>query len=229
MPEPDPFAVQAMFDRLAGRYDLLNTVLSGGVDGRWRRRAAAAGALGEGGRALDVACGSGRLSLELRRRAGERGLVVGLDFSAGMLGVAAEHAPGPRYVQADALRLPFADASFDAVTVAFGLRNFADPGRGLAEMARVLRPGGRAVVLEFVRPRPGPVGGAYRAYLKHGLPRIGGLLSGQPQAYRYLSDTVDSYRTPQELVELARGAGWVEPRIELLTLGTVGLLAGSRQ
>jgi demethylmenaquinone methyltransferase/2-methoxy-6-polyprenyl-1,4-benzoquinol methylase len=93
-------------------------------------------------------------------------------------------------------------------------------------MRRVLRPGGRAVVLEFVRPRPGPIGAAYRAYLVHGLPRVGGWLSGDAAAYRYLSDTVDAYRTPEELVALAGRAGWRQARIELLTLGTVGLLTG---
>jgi demethylmenaquinone methyltransferase/2-methoxy-6-polyprenyl-1,4-benzoquinol methylase len=114
------------------------------------------------------------------------------------------------------------------VTVAFGLRNFADPEGGLREMRRVLRPGGRAVVLEFVRPRPGPVGAAYRAYLVHVLPLVGGWVSGDGAAYRYLSQTVDAYRTPAELVALAGAAGWREPRIELLTLGTVGILTGER-
>lgn len=224
--ERDPAAVQSMFDRIAGRYDLLNTVLSGGIDAGWRRRAAAATGLRRGGRGLDVACGSGKLSLELLRRAGPEGEVVGLDFSAAMLGVAARRARGPRYVQGDALNLPFEDGEFDAATIAFGLRNLADPQRGLEEMRRVLRPGGRLVVLEFVRPHPGLLGGAYRAYLKHGLPRIGGALSGQPQAYRYLSDTVDSYRTEAQLLELASRAGWRNPRLDPLTLGTVGLLTG---
>jgi demethylmenaquinone methyltransferase/2-methoxy-6-polyprenyl-1,4-benzoquinol methylase len=228
MPERDPAAVQAMFDRLAGRYDLLNTVLSGGADGRWRRRTASATGLGKGGTALDVACGSGKLSLELRRLAGG-GMVVGLDFSAGMLAVAAEHARGPSYVRGDGLALPFRDGVFDAVTVAFGLRNFAEPERGLREMLRVLRPRGRAVVLEFVRPRRGLVGGLYRTYLRSVLPLLGGWISGQPQAYRYLSDTVDSYRTPEELAALAESAGWRDPRIDLLTLGTVGILSGHRQ
>lgn len=216
-----------MFDRLAPRYDLLNTVLSAGADARWRRRTAAAAGLCQGGRALDVACGSGKLAAELRRRAGD-GLVVGLDFSAGMLRIAGRQFPVARYVRGDGLRLPFRDGSFDAVTVAFGLRNFADPELGLREMARVLRPGGRAVVLEFVRPRPGPLGGAYRAYLRHALPRIGGWISGQPRAYRYLSDTVDAYLRPEELLDLAARAGWRSPRIELLTLGTVGVLSGER-
>ncbi len=229
MPERDAAAVQAMFDRLAGRYDLLNTVLSGGSDGRWRRAAARSTGLRPGGRALDVACGSGKLALELVKLGAPGGLVVGLDFSAGMLEVAAARAPGPRYVRGDALGLPFADAAFDATTIAFGLRNLADPGRGLSEMLRVTRPGGRVVVLEFVKPRPTLAGRTYRAYLAHGLPRIGGLVSGQPRAYRYLSDTIDSYRSPEELLALARGAGWHRPTIRLLTLGTVGLLAGERE
>ena len=215
-----------MFDRLAGRYDLLNTLLSGGSDGRWRRAAARATGLRPGGNALDVACGSGKLSQELLKVAGQ---VVGLDFSTGMLEVAAARAPGPRYVRGDALALPFADAEFDAATIAFGLRNLADPVRGLAEMRRVVRPGGRMVVLEFVKPRPTLAGRAYRFYLAQGLPRIGGLVSGQPRAYRYLADTIDSYRSPDELLELARRAGWGEPSLRLLTLGTVGILAGERQ
>jgi demethylmenaquinone methyltransferase/2-methoxy-6-polyprenyl-1,4-benzoquinol methylase len=223
--ERDAAAVQVMFDRIARRYDLLNTVLSFGVDGRWRRRAARAAAPGRAGRALDVACGSGKLTAELRRLA-PAGLVIGMDFSGRMLEVAARREPGPRYVRGDGLRLPFGDGVFDAVTVAFGLRNFADPERGLAEMRRVLRPGGRAVVLEFVRPAPGPLGAAYRSYLVHVLPRVGGWISGQPQAYRYLSDTVDTYRTAEQLVELAGRAGWREPRVELLTMGTVGILSG---
>jgi len=216
-----------MFDRIAGRYDLLNTVLSFGADARWRRRAARAASTPLDGRALDVACGSGKLTRELHRLAA-KGLVVGLDFSGRMLRVAATGAPGPSYVRGDGLRLPFANETFDAATVAFGLRNFADPEQGLCEMLRVLRPGGRAVVLEFVRPRRGPVGAAYRAYLVHVLPQVGGWVSGDRAAYRYLSQTVDAYRTPEELVRLASNAGWREPRIELLTLGTVGLLTGER-
>jgi demethylmenaquinone methyltransferase / 2-methoxy-6-polyprenyl-1,4-benzoquinol methylase len=223
--ERDPAAVQAMFDRLAGRYDLLNTVLSAGNDGRWRRRTAAVSGLVAGGSALDVACGSGKLTSALRRRA-PGGLVVGMDFSGRMLAEAGRKAPGPSYVRGDALRLPFPDAVFDAVTIAFGLRNLADPELGLREMLRVLKPGGRALVLEFVRPQPGPLGQLYRRYLLHLLPRIGGLLSGQRQAYRYLSSTVDSYRTSEQLLELAGRAGWQAVSIDLLTLGTVGLLSG---
>lgn len=229
MSERDPAAVESMFDRIADRYDLLNTVLSGGSDARWRRLAARATGLRGHGSALDVACGSGRLAVELSRLAGPSGQVVGLDFSARMLRVASKGGVGPSYVRGDALALPFPDGTFDAATIAFGLRNLADPVRGLREMLRVLRPGGRAVVLEFVRPRPGPVGGLYRAYLRTVLPAVGRVVSGDAGAYRYLSDTIDSYRTPAELMELARGAGWHQPSIRLLTLGTVGLLAGNRQ
>ena len=223
----DAAAVEAMFDRIAHRYDLLNTVLSFGADARWRRRAARAAAAPADGRALDVACGSGKLTAELRRGT-TGGLVLGLDFSRQMLEVAARERPGPRYVRGDGLDLPFPDCTFDAVTVAFGLRNFADPERGLVEMRRVLRPGGRAVVLEFVRPKRGPLGGTYRSYLIHVLPRVGGWISGDKHAYRYLSDTVDAYRTPEELVDLARRAGWRDAGIELLTMSTVGLLTGKR-
>jgi len=216
-----------MFDRIARRYDLVNTVLSAGTDGGWRRRAARLTELKAGGSALDVACGSGKLTALLARIAGPSGHVVGLDFSRQMLEVARSEHPGIEFLDGDALNLPFEDAGFDASTIAFGLRNLADPVRGLREMLRVVRPGGRAVVLEFVRPPNGPVGSAYRVYLRTLLPAIGGVLSGQPTAYRYLSDTVDSYRNADELRTLAEVAGWKGVRYKSVAAGTVGLLSGS--
>jgi demethylmenaquinone methyltransferase/2-methoxy-6-polyprenyl-1,4-benzoquinol methylase len=215
-----------MFDRIARRYDLVNTVLSGGTDGGWRRRAARATSLQPAGSALDVACGSGKLTAELARIAGGAGRVVGLDFSARMLEIARRDHPGIEFLEGDALSLPFDDASFDASTIAFGLRNLADPVRGLREMQRVVKPGGRSVVLEFVRPPKNVVGGAYRLYLRTLLPAIGGTLSGQPAAYRYLSDTVDSYRSPEELREMAVAAGWSEVGYKGLAMGTVGIVVG---
>lgn len=216
-----------MFDRIARRYDLVNTVLSAGTDGGWRRRAARLTELKPGGSALDVACGSGKLTALLARIAGPKGRVVGLDFSRNMLEVARSEHPGIEFLDGDALNLPFEDASFDACTIAFGLRNLADPVRGLREMLRVVRPGGRAVVLEFVRPPNGPIGSAYRVYLRTVLPAIGGALSGQPTAYRYLSDTVDSYRNADELRALAEVAGWKGVRYTALAAGTVSVVRGS--
>jgi len=213
-----------MFDRIARRYDTVNTVLSFGTDSGWRRRAARETGLRPGGSALDVACGSGKLTAELARLA-RGGRVVGLDFSPRMLEVARREHPGIDFLEGDALNLPFDEASFDASTIAFGLRNLAEPVRGLREMTRVAR---RGVVLEFVRPPKGVVGSAYRLYLRTLLPGIGGAISGDRAAYRYLSDTVDSYRTPNELVAMANDAGWSDARFHSLAMGTVGILTGGR-
>ena len=214
-----------MFDRIARRYDRVNTVLSVGTDAGWRRRAARETRLRPGGSALDVACGSGKLTAELAKIAGPGGRAVGLDFSARMLEVARRAYPSIEFIEGDALRLPFDDLSFDASTIAFGLRNLADPVLGLREMTRVAR---RGVVLEFVKPPRGLVGGAYRMYLRTLLPAIGGALSGAPDAYRYLSDTVDSYRTPDELVAMAKLAAWRNVRVATLAMATVGVLSGDR-
>jgi len=213
-----------MFDRIAGRYDTVNTVLSAGTDAGWRRQAARETGLRPGGSALDVACGSGKLAAELAKLAGG-GRVVGIDFSPQMLAIARREHPQIEFIEGDALNLPFDDASFDASTIAFGLRNLADPLRGLREMRRVTR--GHVVVLEFVRPPKGVVGAAYRTYLRALLPVIGGLVSGQPSAYRYLSDTVDTYRTPEELTAMARAAGWSDARFHSLGMGTVGIVTGT--
>jgi demethylmenaquinone methyltransferase/2-methoxy-6-polyprenyl-1,4-benzoquinol methylase len=222
----DASRVRAMFDRIAPGYDRANTVLSLGRDRAWRRRAADAAAPPLGGAALDIACGSGQLTLELSKRVGDRGRVVGLDFSERMLAVARAANPSIEWVQGDATSLPFDDSSFDAATIAFGLRNLADPERGLAEMRRVLRPGGRMVVLEFLRPPSGLSGRTYELYLRHALPRLGGWLTGDREAYAYLSDTVDTYLTGEQLLELVESAGWDQPRLWRLNFGTVGLVRG---
>src|SRR5256712_3767375 len=202
-----------MFDRIARRYDLVNTVLSAGTDGGWRRRAARATGLKPGGSALDVACGSGKLTAQLARIAGPSGRVVGLDFSPRMLEVARHEHPGVEFTDGDALNLPFDQATFDASTIAFGLRNLADPVRGLREMLRVVKPEGRAVVLEFVRPPRGPIGAAYRVYLKTLLPAIGGALSSAPTPYPYCIDTVASHRPSlcAEALSFAAGTPTVGP------------------
>lgn len=216
-----------MFDRIARRYDTVNTVLSLGTDGGWRKRAARETGLRPGGSALDVACGSGKLTAELTVLA-RNGRIVGLDFSPQMLEVARRDHPGIQFIEGDALNLPFVDGEFDASTIAFGLRNLADPIHGLSEMLRVLKPQGRAVVLEFVRPPKTLAGSAYRLYLRTLLPALGGAISGEPTAYQYLSDTVDSYRSPGELGDMAIKAGWSDVRFDSLAMGTVGVLVGRR-
>ena len=201
--------VRAMFDRIAPRYDLMNRLMSGGLDGRWRRLAAAAADVSLGSRALDVCTGTGDLAFELADRVGPSGAVVGVDFSEPMLERAAAKAAArgvPATFQvADALELPFGDCAFDGATVAFGARNLSDLDRGLAEMARVVRPGGRVVVLEITTPK--------RLRALHGLwfdrvvPRLGGLIGGDRAAYRYLPASAKRFPSPPELAERMIRAG----------------------
>src|SRR5258708_4643035 len=193
MGERNPQEVRAMFDRIAHRYDLVNTVLSGGIDGGWRRRAARATGLKPGGSAIDVACGSGKLTAVLAGIAGPQGRVIGLDFSPQMLEIALRDHPGLEFLEGDALSLPFDEATFGAATIAFGLRNLSDPVRGLQEMLRIVKPTGRAVVLEFVRPPKNLVGSAYRLYLRTMLPAIGGAISGHPAPYPSPPDPAAPY------------------------------------
>lgn len=201
--------VRAMFDRIAPRYDLMNRLMSGGLDGRWRRLAAAAADVSLGSRALDVCTGTGDLAFELADRVGPSGAVVGVDFSEPMLERAAAKAAArgvPATFQvADALELPFGDCAFDGATVAFGARNLSDLDRGLAEMARVVRPGGRVVVLDITTPK--------RLRALHGLwfdrvvPRLGGLIGGDRAAYRYLPASAKRFPSPPELAERMTRAG----------------------
>ncbi len=222
-------AVRAMFGEIAPRYDLLNRLLSAGVDQRWRRLAVRLALEKDPRRVLDVATGTGDVALLLKRARPAAG-VVGGDFTPEMLELARAKAERAglevRFVEADALALPFADGSFDAVTVAFGFRNFADYERGLAEFRRVLAPGGRAVILEFPPPPRGLLGRVYRFYFGRVLPRIGGVISGKPEAYRYLPSSVASFPEPERLAEMMRAAGFVDVRYRLLTGGIAALHVG---
>ncbi len=224
-------AVRQMFGEIAPRYDLLNRLLSGGVDQRWRRLAVRLATEKAPRRILDVATGTGDVAL-LLKRARPEAEVVGGDFTPQMLELARAKAERAgvdvRFVEADALALPFADASFDAITVAFGFRNFADYGRGLAEFQRVLAPGGRAVILEFPPPPKGFLGRAYRFYFWRLLPWIGGVISGKPEAYRYLPSSVERFPEPEQLAEMMRAAGFAEVRWRRLTGGIAAVHVGDK-
>ena len=203
--------VRAMFDRIARVYDLMNSVMTAGMHHRWRERAVDLAAVGPGDRALDVATGTGDLALALRRRGAE---VVGVDFSERMLELAREKAPEVRFEAGNALELPYGDGDFDAVTVGFGARNFADLRRGLAELVRVTRPGGRVVVLEITSPRRPPLSWFFRLWFDRVVPALG-RLAGDPDAYSYLPSSVRGFPAPPELAAELAAAGlrrvrWVE-------------------
>ena len=221
-----------MFGRIAGRYDLLNHLLSGNVDKSWRRLVARTlqPSLVEGAHALDVACGTGDLSLALEGAG--RARVVGLDFCRPMLEIARRKAEeGARavpFVEGDALRLPFADRSFEVVTIAFGLRNLSSVERGLGELLRVLKPGGRAGVLEFSSPVVPGFRALFEFYFTRVLPRIGGLVSGSRGAYEYLPDSVRKFPDQKRLAEMMRGAGFEEVGYRNLTGGIAALHTGRR-
>jgi len=212
LPEP---AVRAMFDRIAGVYDLLNQVMTAGLHHRWRERAVQLAAVTPGARVLDVATGTGDLALELARATGPDGQVVAVDFSERMLQLAdakARRAGGAQpmaaieFCAANALALPFDDHEFSAATVGFGVRNFADLELGLAELVRVVAPGGRVVVLEMTVPQRAPLSAFFSMWFDRIVPLLG-RLAGDPDAYSYLPRSVRRFPSPQRLAELLYNAG----------------------
>ena len=225
----DPAMVRRMFDRIAPVYDLMNSLMTGGLDQRWRRDAVRAARIGHGMRVLDVACGTGRLARLAARRVGSSGRVVGVDASTGMLRRARRSAgdAAVEYRLADALALPFPDASFDAATIGFGLRNLADYGRGLGELRRVVRPGGRVVVLEIAQPSAGPARALFGFWFRRVVPLLGRLVR-HPGAYAYLPASVLAYPDPERVAQLLRAAGlidvrwrWLPSRLATLHVGRV--------
>ena len=214
--------VRSMFDRIAPVYDLMNRVMTAGLDQRWRRLTVAA-VVSPGDRVLDACCGTGDLAIAARRAGA--GAVTGLDFSERMLERAGRKEPAIEWVQGDLLELPFEDASFDAATVGFGVRNVADLERGLAELRRVLRPGGRVGILEITRPR-GPLRVFYRLWFDVLIPLAGKILPGG-KAYTYLPASVRRFPGPEELAMLMRAQGFDRVEYRQLAGGIVALHTGT--
>ncbi|HEY2958560.1 MAG TPA: class I SAM-dependent methyltransferase [Actinomycetota bacterium] len=215
-----------MFDRVAPRYDLANTVFSLGQDRLWRHAAAQATGLADGEVAADVACGTGLLAQELARLAPGAG-VVGFDFSGEMVRRAAGTAGRPRFAVADALRLPLADASVDVVTIAFGLRNLPEPAAGLLEFRRVLRPGGRLVVCEFSHPTVPLLSQVYRRYLTRLMPLAARRLASDAEAYEYLARSIAAWPDQEGLARWLLEAGFEQVRWRNLSGGIVALHRGA--
>ena len=216
--------VRAMFDRIAGPYDLMNSVMTAGLHHRWRERAADLARVGPGSRALDVATGTGDLAIELASRGAD---VVGSDFSEGMLDVARRKAPALTWEQGNALALPYPDAAFDATTVGFGARNFSDLPQGLREMARVVRPGGRVVVLEITTPQKPPLSTFFSLWFDRIVPLLG-KLAREPEAYTYLPSSVRRFPGPQALGGELVAAGLTDVRWILTAGGIIALHSGTR-
>lgn len=221
-----------MFDRIAGRYDAMNSVMTAGLHHRWRERAADRAELGPGDSALDVCSGTGDLALELAGRVAPGGHVIGCDFSEPMLDLAREKAAGRgaggvRFEWADALQLPYDAGRFDAVTAGFGVRNFADLDRGLREMARVLRPGGRLVILEITQPRRPPLSTFYSLWFDRVVPLLGAV-AGDSEAYSYLPESVRSFPDPSGLAAMMDAAGLEGIRYTVLAGGIIAIHSGTR-
>jgi demethylmenaquinone methyltransferase / 2-methoxy-6-polyprenyl-1,4-benzoquinol methylase len=231
-PQSAARAVQEMFTSIAPRYDLLNHLLSFNVDRLWWRQAArtfSAVLSRPDAMAIDLCCGTGDMTFALRRQACQGARILGIDFSHAMLVRAQQKSAGTslRWLEADALRLPFADAQFDLVTAAFGFRNLADYNAGLNEIVRILRPGGECGILDFGEPK-GWIGKIYNVYFKRVLPALGSVISGVRGPYRYLPASVERFPDPAEMLQRMRRAGFREASWTPYTWGIAGLYRGAK-
>jgi demethylmenaquinone methyltransferase / 2-methoxy-6-polyprenyl-1,4-benzoquinol methylase len=229
-----PTRIAGMFDAIAGHYDLLNHLLSAGIDRRWRRQAIRSLALTGRERVLDLCTGTGDLAIAARTSSPAAARVIGIDFSTAMLRVGAQKigraslGAAVTLLRADASRIPLADRSVDAVTIGFGIRNVEDPTAACHEIHRVLKPAGRFAILEFAIPTTPIVRAAYLTYFNHVLPRVGRLVSRHHAAYGYLPASVSAFASPDEFVTILRHAGFSRVCASPLTLGIVFLYTGAR-
>ncbi|HUP60369.1 MAG TPA: bifunctional demethylmenaquinone methyltransferase/2-methoxy-6-polyprenyl-1,4-benzoquinol methylase UbiE [Thermoanaerobaculia bacterium] len=224
---PDPHKIRSMFAAIASRYDRTNTVLSAGIHHRWRRKAVRWSHAKSGDRVLDCATGTGDLAIAFRAAVGASGRVVATDFVPEMIELARAKSSEVEFEVADVTKLPYDDASFDVASISFGIRNVAEPQRGIAEMARVIRPGGRVIVLEFGQPRGPLFRSFYRWYARHVLPRIGGALTGDRDAYEYLEKSAGRFPCGEDFVALMReSADFTSIEYVPLTFGIAYLYKG---
>jgi demethylmenaquinone methyltransferase/2-methoxy-6-polyprenyl-1,4-benzoquinol methylase len=227
---PEPTRIRAMFASIAGRYDRANTVLSGGIHHLWRRRAVRWAGAKSGDRVLDCATGTGDLAIAFRDAVAPDGVVIGTDFVPEMLEQARRKAPGIAFELADVTALPYADASFDIASISFGIRNVGDPGKGISELARVIRPGGCVLVLEFGQPHSRLFGALYAFYRRQLLPRLGALVTGDRAAYDYLETSAARFPCGDDFVALMREHGdFAEVEYRSLSLGIAYLYKGVRR
>ena len=219
-----------MFASIARRYDRANTVLSGGVHHLWRRKAVRAAGVKAGDRVLDCATGTGDLAIAFRKAVGPGGRVVGTDFVPEMLELARAKSSDVEFEAADVTRLPYDDAAFDVASISFGIRNVNEPRKGIAEMARVIRSGGRVIVLEFGQPQSRFFGALYDGYTRHILPRLGGALTGDRAAYKYLQTSAGRFPCGADFVQLMReSADFASVDVTPLTFGIAYLYRGVKR
>jgi demethylmenaquinone methyltransferase/2-methoxy-6-polyprenyl-1,4-benzoquinol methylase len=227
---PDAGRIRTMFGSIARRYDRANTVLSAGVHHRWRAKAVRWSGAREGERVLDCATGTGDFAIAFRNAVGDRGEVVGTDFTPEMIELARLKDRRIRFEVADVTQLPFADGTFDISAIAFGIRNVNDPRRGIAEMARVVRSGGRVIVLEFGQPGNAALRTAYSFYSRTILPRIGGVVTGERGAYEYLERSSSRFPCGEDFVQLMNEcAGFASVDCVPLTFGIAYLYRGVKR
>jgi demethylmenaquinone methyltransferase / 2-methoxy-6-polyprenyl-1,4-benzoquinol methylase len=225
---PDPTRIKTMFGSIAGRYDRANTILSAGVHHLWRRKAVLWSGVRKGEAVLDCATGTGDLAIAFRKAVGDSGRVIGTDFTPEMIALARRKSAQITFEVADVTALPYGDDTFDVASISFGIRNVGDPAQGIAEMARVVRPGGRVLVLEFGQPSNRLARTLYDAYRRHFLPRLGGAVTGERDAYEYLEESAARFPCGEDFVAMMQSAArFTTVDVKPLTFGIAYMYRGA--